>query len=202
MKSFYTIFASAILSGICISIASICYLKTGGVAGAALFSFGLLAVVHYGWKLYTGTCGFVESARDHMWLLVILAGNIVGCFLTAQLTRCAQPELVASATAAVDKRVAMGLLRALINAVGCGFIMTVAVKFARQSQFLPLLFGVPVFILCGFLHSIADAFYFSMADTARWSAECPRMLATYLTIVAGNYIGCNLVRIITLDKKG
>lgn len=202
MKSFYTTFSSAVLSGICISIASICYLRTGGVAGAVLFGFGLLAVVHYGWKLYTGTCGFVESRRDHLWLAVILAGNIAGCFFTAQLARYAQPELVDSATAAVDKRVSMGLWRCLINAVGCGFIMTVAVKFARQSKFLPLLFGVPVFILCGFLHSIADAFYFSMAEGAKWCSESLSMLSTYLVIVAGNYIGCNLVRIITLDKKG
>ena len=202
MKSFYNIFASAILSGICIAIASICYLKTGGVAGAILFGFGLLAVVHYGWKLYTGTCGFVETVKDHLWLSVILVGNIVGCLLTALLAKYAQPELVASATAAVDKRLAMGLCPCLINAVGCGFIMTTAVKFARQSKFLPLLFGVPVFILCGFLHSIADAFYFSMADGAKWSAELWPMVSTYLVIAAGNYIGCNLVRIVTLDKRG
>ena len=201
MKSFYTTFSSSILSGSCVAIASICYLKTGGVAGAVLFGFGLLAVVHYGWKLYTGTAGFVMTANDHLWLLIILGGNIVGCFLTAMLTRCAQPELVAAATAAVDKRLSMGLLRCLINAVGCGFIMTTAVKFARQSKFLPLLFGVPVFILCGFLHSIADAFYFSMVDGEKWCAELWPMLATYLTIAAGNYIGCNLVRIITLDKR-
>ena len=201
MKHFYELFSSSVLSGISISIASICYLRTGGVAGATLFGFGLLAVVHYGWKLYTGTCGFVRTAKDHLWLSVILLGNIVGCFLTALLMRYAQPELIEASTAMVDKRVTMGLLRCLINAVGCGFIMTTAVKFARQSKYLPLLFGVPAFIMCGFLHSIADAFYFSMAGCTKWSADFWPMLSTYLVIVAGNYIGCNLVSIITLNHE-
>ena len=41
--------------------------------------------------------------------------------------------------------------------------MTTVVKFARQKKFIPLLIGVPLFILSGFWHSIADAFYYSVA---------------------------------------
>ena len=43
-------------------------------------------------------------------------------------------------------------------AIGCGFIVTTSVQFARQEKWLPLLLGIPLFILCGVPHCIADAF--------------------------------------------
>ena len=47
MKEQFVILPSAIIAGICISIGCVVNLRVGGVAGAVLFSFGLLAVVHY-----------------------------------------------------------------------------------------------------------------------------------------------------------
>jgi formate/nitrite transporter FocA (FNT family) len=70
--------------------------------------------------------------------------------------------------------------------------MTTAVEFARKGKVLPMVLGVPVFILCGFAHSIADAFYFLV---------CPldivlqhTVLVVYLSEVFGNFVGCNLYR--------
>ena len=57
MKQEIAILRSAIIAGICISIGCVVNLRVGGVAGAVLFAFGLLAVVHYKLKLYTGTAG-------------------------------------------------------------------------------------------------------------------------------------------------
>ena len=54
------IFKSSLLAGLCIAIGGTVFLKVGGLAGAILFSFGLLTVVHYGYKLYTGTAGFIK----------------------------------------------------------------------------------------------------------------------------------------------
>jgi len=47
MKQQIAILRSAIIAGICISIGCVVNLRVGGVAGAVLFAFGLLAVVHY-----------------------------------------------------------------------------------------------------------------------------------------------------------
>ena len=56
---------SSIFAGICISIGCIVNLMSGGgLAGAVLFTFGLIAVVHYKYKLYTGTAGFVNNIYD------------------------------------------------------------------------------------------------------------------------------------------
>ena len=58
MNQSLTFAGSALLAGICIGIAGFGYLAIGGVVGAVTFAFGLLAVVHYRLKLYTGTAGF------------------------------------------------------------------------------------------------------------------------------------------------
>ena len=64
MKQQIVILRSAIIAGICISIGCVVNLRVGGVAGAVLFAFGLLAVVYYKLKLYTGTAGFIRSHGD------------------------------------------------------------------------------------------------------------------------------------------
>ena len=50
---FKSVFPSAILAGLCISIGCVVNLRVGGVAGAVLFAFGLNTVVDYGLELYT-----------------------------------------------------------------------------------------------------------------------------------------------------
>ena len=84
------------------------------------------------------------------------------------------------------------LLACLLLAIGCGFIMTTAVEFARKGKMLPLLLGVPVFILCGFAHSIADAFYFLVSPQEQL-LQWP-VLVVYVSEVLGNFVGCNLYR--------
>ena len=54
---------SAFLAGVCIGIAGFGYLAEKGIIGAVLFAFGLLTVVHYKLKLYTGTAGFIVKGE-------------------------------------------------------------------------------------------------------------------------------------------
>jgi formate/nitrite transporter FocA (FNT family) len=70
--------------------------------------------------------------------------------------------------------------------------MTTAVEFARKGKMLTLLLGVPVFILCGFTHSIADAFYFLLSPAELLLQT--EVLIVYLAEVLGNFVGCNLYR--------
>ena len=189
---FQKTFTTAILAGICISIGCVVNLRVGGVSGAVLFAFGLTTVVYYGLKLYTGTAGFIRRQGDWLMLLTVLFGNIIGCLLTAWLIAYAQPDCVEPAAKILTGRLAKGPWACFLLAIGCGFIMTTAVEFARKGKMLPLVLGVPVFILCGFAHSIADAFYFlvSPADVVLQ----PTVLVVYLSEVLGNFVGCNLYR--------
>ncbi|MBQ7423425.1 MAG: formate/nitrite transporter family protein [Prevotella sp.] len=189
---FRNIFPSAVLAGLCISIGCIVNLRVGGVAGAVLFAFGLTTVVYYGLKLYTGTAGFIRRNGDWGMLTVTLLGNIVGCLLTALAASYASPDIIEPAANILAGRLAKGWAACFLLAIGCGFIMTTAVQFARQGKMLALLLGVPVFILCGFAHSIADAFYF-LASPWEQTAQA-EVAGVYVAEVIGNFVGCNLYR--------
>ena len=180
MNHYVKILRSAFLAGLCISVGCVVNLRVGGVAGAVKL------------KLYTGTAGFIRVRSDWSMLVAVLLGNIIACGVCACAMTYAQPDIIAPDMAIVGSRLAKGPLACFLLAIGCGFIMTTAVQFGREGKFLPLLFGVPVFILCGFTHSVADAFYF-LAVPQMISIQ---LLAIYLMEVLGNFIGCNLYRLL------
>ena len=182
----------SILAGVCISLGGMVFLKVGGVAGAALFSFGLITVICYKLKLYTGVSGFVRSKQDFAELPLVIVGNIVGCFGVACCAREAAPDVIPTAQSFLEARLDKSLLQVGLLAMGCGFVMTTVVTFARKGQWLPLLFGIPLFILCGFYHSIADAFYITTAcgvSDYTWPVA-----SLYVMELLGNFVGCNLYR--------
>ena len=189
-------FLLAILAGICISIGCVVNLRVGGIAGAVLFAFGLTTVVYYGLKLYTGTAGFIRRQGDWTMLITVLLGNIVGCLLSAWMIAYAQPDCIEPAAKILAGRIAKGPWACFLLAIGCGFIMTTAVEFARKGKMLTLVLGVPVFILCGFAHSIADAFYFLVSPPEQ--VLNTSVLVIYLSEVLGNFVGCNLYRWTTI----
>lgn len=188
----------SLLAGLCISIGAIVYLKVGGVPGAILFAFGLLAVITLQLNLFTGKSQFVWGAdiRGYVWLFFMLAGNFAGCLMTAFATY--SPELSAAAAKIIDCRLDAGPLRCGLLAIGCGFIMTTAVRGASAGNWWPLLFGVPAFIICGFPHCVADAFYLSVSlidSDFLVTRDAAAILAFYAAAVTGNFIGCNLYRL-------
>ena len=186
---------SAIMAGICIGIAGFGYLAVGGIVGAVTFAFGLLAVVHYRLKLYTGTAGFFAKG-ELLQLCTILAMNIVGCLLVALMARMSPMPLQEAAQHILEGRLNAGIVQSGVLAIGCGFIMTTAVKWGREGKFLPLLFGVPLFIICGFPHCVADAFYYLCVPVEYLTANAGQVLLLYASIVLGNFIGCNLYRLV------
>ncbi len=186
---------SSIFAGICIGIAGFGYLAEKSIIGAVLFAFGLLTVVHYGLRLYTGTAGFIQKGEVGK-LFFILFGNIIGCLLVGLMARCSPMPLQETAQKILEGRLLMGPLKGFVLAIGCGMIMTTAVTFARKQQNLPLLFGVPLFIMCGFPHCVADAFYYLCVPFSFIVDHALEVLTFYVSIVFGNFVGCNLYRII------
>lgn len=194
-KDTLTTIRSAVMSGVCIGTAGFGYLAEKSIIGAVLFAFGLLTVVNYSLKLYTGTAGFIKRG-EVLNLFIILGANLVGCLLMAMMVRCSPMPLQDVAQKILEGRLTTGPLYGGILAIGCGFIMTTAVTFARQGKNLPLLFGVPLFITCGFPHCVADAFYYMCVPLDFLTANAIDILVFYVSIVFGNFIGCNLYRII------
>ena len=193
---------SSIFSGIVIGLAGFGFLASGiqseaygPLFGSILFSFGLLTVVGYKLKLYTGTAGFIVKGEVGM-LATILLGNIVGCFCTSLLARVTPMDIQGAAQNILELRLRTGALRCGLLGIGCGVMMTTAVRFAREKNYLPLLFAVPLFIVCGFTHCIADAFYYCCVPFSFLKAHAFEVIGVYVCIVLGNLIGCNLYRIV------
>lgn len=191
----FKLFKSSFLAGVCIAIGGVAFMTVGGLFGAILFTFGLLTVVHYALKLYTGTAGFFDVKSIKLWvdLLVIIIGNAIGCAAISLIVHNSLPDLIPISQAIVEKRLAIGNFGCFLLAICCGFIMTTAVQFGRENKFLPLLFGVPLFIMCGFTHSIADAFYFINSITPE-NPITLSLIILWLCEILGNFVGCNLYR--------
>jgi len=187
------IFIRSILAGICIGLGGAIFMKLGGVVGAIMFAFGLLTVVHFKLPLYTGTAGFIKvnEVDEYIKMFIILVGNIIGCAFLSLLNVDDMMSNNEIACNIIQKRIDVGYLQCLANAIGCGLIMTLIVQAGRDKNLLLILFGIPLFILLGFYHSIADAYYVQYVN--------PRLLLnyipSYLVIVIGNFIGCNIPRI-------
>ena len=195
VKSILEVFRSSMMAGVCVGIAGFGYLATRDIIGSVLFAFGLLSVINYRLRLYTGTAGFIKKGEVKL-LCLILLGNIAGCLLVALLARLSPCELQASAQSILEGRLAVGPLRGALLAIGCGFIMTTAVTFARKGNNLPVLFGVPLFIVCGFPHCVADAFYYLTVPLDFWVEHFLDIVVFYISIVFGNFVGCNFYRLV------
>lgn len=182
----------SIFAGLLIGTGGLVYLRVGGVAGAVLFAFGLLCVVMCGAQLFTGKSGFLPY-KDFPKLIAMIALNAVGCAIAAFIASyCTSDTLTANLQTIIDARLTASWHKVVVTSVGTGMIMTLAVYGARQKHYLPLLFGVPVFILCGLPHCVADAFYYAAAlfyDCFEWE-----LLIAWGWAIVGNYIGCNLPR--------
>lgn len=179
MKYFYSI-----LAGFSIGLAAVCFLKGGVYIGAALFAFGLSAVVYSKWPLFTGAAGFFDSRKTFLALWPMICLNVLGTFLAALIAH--DMNLSEAASVLVNVRMNRGFLGCLVAGIGCGFIMSVSVKFARQDKWIPLLLGIPLFVICGFPHCIADIAYYTIYPVG------DRMILPWLGTVVGNFIGCNL----------
>ncbi len=182
----------SIFAGLLIGIGGLTYLNVGGIAGAVLFAFGLMCVVMCKSQLFTGKAGFLPL-KEQILLLPMLIANGIGCFLTAIFTiYSSNPQITETLEKILSSRQNASPEAVLITGIGTGIIMSLAVYGAQRNNYLPLLFGVPTFILCGLPHCVADIFYYAVAI---YQGECHLwMLAAWIMAVIGNYIGCNIPR--------
>ena len=190
---------NAVLAGIFIGLAGTVYLSVPNkFAGSFLFGFGLLTIVCYGFKLYTGAIGYLvdqgkKTGSYAVMLAVIWAGNWIGTWLVGSALRCSRvgSELSRKAASLCSAKVADDWISLLVLGVFCGMLMYLAVESFRRKNEIPVpgpvlmvFLCVMIFILSGFEHCIADMFYFSAAGA--WNADS---LKTILIITAGNSLG-------------
>lgn len=190
---------SSILAGILIAVAGYVYLTVGGIVGACMFAFGLLGVCYIGLHLYTGKAGSVSlNMKDEInflnlgWIFLF---NIVGTTIMGLMLSVISVETVISnLDTIISNRLNATPIQTIIKAIFCGFIMEMAVFMYKKGTPLGILFGVPLFILCGFYHSIADSFYYALYlfDGGDFKST---LFVTYFLSIFGNLLGCNVRRV-------
>ena len=194
--------ASGLAAGICISLGGAVFLAVENrIAGAVLFSVALLCICFKGYALFTGRVGFIpeDHGKDALeTLLLCLLGNALGTVLGGLLIRLALPGLGAAALTLCEGKLAQLWWSTLIRGGFCGVLMYLAVSTWRDSKTpLGILFCIPVFILSGFEHSIADIFYFAASGLVSL-----RAFLFIWVVILGNALGAMILPLLNgLWKK-
>ena len=205
------ILVNAVLAGLFIGLAGTVYLSVPNqFAGSFLFGFGLLTIVCYGFKLYTGAIGYlVNQGRNTLKyagnLVIIWIGNWIGTWLVGTMLQYSRvgEALARKAAGLCAVKSADNWLSLLILGFFCGMLMYLAVESFRRKEEIPapgrilmVLLCVMIFILSGFEHCIADMFYFSAAGA--WNAKTFKVI---LIITAGNSLGGFLLPAAEMIRK-
>lgn len=188
----------SILAGIFIGLAGFVYLSVGGTVGAFLFAFGLTCVVLYKLNLYTGKAGVYSTKNMHE-LFFMFIMNVVGCGIIALIASLQINTINDNLGIIIDARHEAHLMKVFVLSIGTGIIMEAAVQYSARTEkpnFIPLLLGVPTFILCGMPHSVADTFYYALHCFTDYDGIW--FIKPWGMSVLGNYIGCNIPRIMQL----
>lgn len=146
-----------------------------------LFSFGLITICTLNLNLFTGKCGFIfkDKTLHLLDLIVILITNIIISYALGILYGIAYPEI---RTIAAEKVSTWSLdFSYFLKSCCCGVIMYLVVKiFKKYKSVIGICFGIPLFIMCGFQHSIANATIMGAASL---------LSPAILLCVAGNWVG-------------
>ena len=158
--------ALSLAAGVMIGIGGTVNLKRGGVEGAVFFAVALLTICMLGLHLFTGKVGAIvyseNKKQDAPLLFTCLAGNLAGTFLAAYLcTLATDGGIYTVAREMCISKLERTTASVIVSAFMCGILMYVAVTvFARKNSIAGIIFCVPVFILSGYEHSVADMIYF------------------------------------------
>ncbi|MBO4357434.1 MAG: formate/nitrite transporter family protein [Candidatus Methanomethylophilaceae archaeon] len=185
-------FLRAIMAGMSIGLGGAVLLGTMSInpelkwVGAILFSIGLFGVFTFGFDLYTGKVGYMFDNKPWTYgidLLIMLVGNFIGALFIGLL----MPMSDQFVPGFIDGRLNMldDPIMIIAKGIFCGILMFIAADvYKTKKSYLGAFICVPVFILAGSEHSIADMFYFCSAGVFTLDALC-----FILLVALGNAIG-------------
>lgn len=202
-------FCSGIMIGVggtAFLLASNLYGMWGKLIGSALFSLGILAIVMFEMKLFTGLISDIPEmgARNFWKLPVCFIFNMIGVLFAAILVY--NSFLAESVIPQAKSMMSVKLgaenwaLKALTSSILCGFLITLsigAVKYAPRkglSTTVGVMFPIIVFAFCGFDHSVANTLYFFFIGFSG------KAVVYVLVCVLGNILGGVILPILSLFR--
>ncbi len=172
------ILISSILAGIMISGATISYINAPTlISGAFIFSIGLLTILQFKLKLYTGVVSYAASLKDLMSLGIVVSGNVIGCCLMFLF-----PSEVAIDI--VQQKLLTPYVILFVEAILCNILIYVAVEAYKNNHLIVVVFAVAAFIFAGFEHSIANICFFISARMFTLD-----VLINIIVVMLGNALG-------------
>lgn len=198
----------SILSGLMIAVGGTIYLsciaKGWTPFGAVLFAAGLYTICVYGFNLYTGKVGYIaynfKNANYIGLVILILVFNLITTYLLGIVCAYAFPAIVEPAKKIYEAKLAAPLLRLLITGIFCGLLMFLAVDTWKKGSPFGCFIYIPVFIISGFDHSIANSFYNGVANGFADAFTMQNALVV-ITVIIGNAIGGMLIPMMTRAWK-
>ena len=211
MNNRFIIFLYAVLAGFMIGIGGIVYLAMENpVVGSFLFSVGLFTVCVFNLNLFTGKVAYVfnNDKKYAFNLIIIWLGNLIGAFFAGSLIKLTRVYTslkgdITFAQKAIDlcnTKLNDNLLSIFVLAILCNLLIFIAVDSFKNkdheiAKYLGIIFGVMVFILSGYEHSVADMFYFTAGSV--WSIKA---LLYILVITLGNAVGGVIIPVCEIIK--
>ena len=191
MKKNIELINKSIGASLLISLGNYALLKLGNPIGPVIFALGLLGVCYMGLNLFTGKCGFLIQDKIKVKdLIIILLVNLLAGYLIGLLFSITDTEVFDNAVAKVKTWEVS--LPFFIKSVLCGIIMYIAVYMYRKGTPLGIIFGIPLFIFCGFQHCIANIITLGVANTFHLSI---------LICIIGNFIGSLIMWYLSKDME-
>lgn len=198
-KQILRVSLKGILAGIAISIGGFLFIKTkehtgNHVLASFLFAIGLIFVCNFQYFLYTGKICYLfdewknkEQLNYGIQLLIGYLGNIIGALIVALSLKytISLPDFVETM---VESKATDNWYSLIVKGIFCGILIFVAVDGFKKidnslGKYIVLFLCVGGFIVCGYEHSIADAFYFFL------SKDILSTIPALLLITLGNTIG-------------
>ena len=177
----------SILASILISLGVAVNLKVGAPLGPFLFAFGLMGVCVLQAELYTGKTGYVDEIGFTN-LIDILSVNFVTAVICGWLLRYTMPEIIPVAESIVIGWMSITLGPYFMKSVFCGMVMFIAVDMYKKGNIFGILFGIPLFIFCGFQHCVANMIIGCIA-MPNVNFSVPILIS-----IIGNLIGSIIIR--------
>lgn len=187
---------NAISAALLISIASYCNLiSVNKYVGAVLFAFGLIIVCRYSMCLFTGMAGYINKKNIPDFLIATVV-NCVFAFGFGVLGSF-NPAVKEKAAEVCSGKLANNLLWLFVSAIFCGILIYLGVDFFKKTgNYIGIIFAIPIFVLCGFDHTVADLFYYG-ASGAYSAAD----LLPLAVIILGNIAGSSVMRALIFGGK-
>ena len=181
----------------------------GKLIGSLLFSLGILAIVMFEMKLFTGMVASIPTMGvKNMWQLpVCFLGNIIGVAVVAGLAYFSPLKdlgIIEKGQAIMQGKLNADFwyLRAFCSSILCGALITFSVwsvKYAPKkslSASVGVIFPIIVFAFCGFDHSVANMLYIYYLGSWSW-----KIIPYCLLSIAGNIVGGVILPLFYLLKE-